>query len=333
MSRGTGLPPSYHFLPHSIDFYIPGFAGDIHAQKTLTPIDRDCGEWFNDFVDRLAQACGRRYLPVCRISDGEFRFALGELAPDVRLPARKRARMRAAQVLNQVLARGTFEANVIPPTARLLYNLRLRDSAEAQTIGTYHSGEYSWLEWRRAREPYGRLLRQIGEQGILALHLMYGDTIREGHFGQFGRWLEHHGITLTATNYVPLPFVYSALTGSRRGELLRGKRVLAVTHAEESKRQAIEHSLRGEGVVDVHWQDISARRSFFDRFDPAPHVGQVDLALVGAGVGKPNILIQLAALNVPCIDVGFLFEIWNDPSKAQWRAYCAPMESPIAPTA
>ena len=326
MTRDPQLPAAYHFLPHSIPFGVPGFAGDADSEKTLSPNVRDCGEWFDAFVDRVRDACGTTWLPVCRISDGEFRFALGELEPDIRLPWKRRLRMRLAQGANQVLSAGTFEANQVPRTAQLLYKLRLRKSEEVQTIGAYHSGEYSWREWRAARARYGRLLRDISRDGVLALHLMYGDRPREGHFRQFGRWLTRYGIELTSGNYVPLPFVYAALTGRRRGELLRGRRVLAVTNAGEDKRRRVEASLAREGAAEVHWLEISARRSFFDRIDPTPYVGRTDLAVIGAGVGKPNILIQLEPLKVPALDVGFLFEVWDDPRRAQWRGYCAPLD-------
>jgi len=258
------------------------------------------------------------------MSDGEFRFAMGDLAPDLRLPVGKRMRLRAAQVINRVLTAGKFEAGVIFPTARLLYGLRLRKWSETQALGAYHSGEYTWLEWWRAKNHYAELLREISERGILAIHLTYGQSFGQGHFQQLASWLDRYGIGLTDRNYVPLPFVYAAFTGHRRSELLQGKRLLAVTHADPKKRASVEAALAREGVADVYWLEISGRKSLYDSIDPSPYVNRVDLAVVGAGVGKPNILARLEPLQVPCIDVGFVFEVWAQPKRARWRDFCAP---------
>ena len=43
-----------------------------------------------------------------------------------------------------------------------------------------------------------------------------------------------------------------------------------------------------------------------------------EIAFIGAGVGKFNITSQLEPLNIPCIDVGFVFEVWaNEENK--WK--------------
>ena len=47
------------------------------------------------------------------------------------------------------------------------------------------------------------------------------------------------------------------------------------------------------------------------------------MALVGAGIGKSNILVQMESLNVPCIDAGFVFEVWANPENKWNRAVCA----------
>ena len=301
------LPRAYHILPESIDFIIPGFSHYYTpGDKTLALSQRDCITWFHEFVDRLVIACGQYYLPVCRMSDGEFLFSLGPQPPDVRRPWGDRAKQRASQLLQYLRNRGKFQA---------------------ATPGHYHSGEYSWCEWRRARRLYARLIREISEKGILALHLSYGRVpFQEHYFPALGRWLKRQDVVLNEANYVPFYFVYAALTGPRRNELLRGRRVLVVNGATGLKRQQIEAGLHREGVAEVLWQPISPRRSLYDHLDVQPFVGKVDLVLVGAGIGKPNILVQLEPLQVPCIDAGFVFEVWADPESKWKRAVCAPDE-------
>jgi hypothetical protein len=64
-------------------------------------------------------------------------------------------------------------------------------------------------------------------------------------------------------------------------------------------------------------------RSLFDHLELGPYLGKVDIALLGAGVGKPNILVQLKPLKVPCIDAGYLFMVWENHENKWKRAFCA----------
>lgn len=298
------LPPRYHILPESIDFIIPGFRRFYTpGDKTLALSRVDCVQWFEEFVDCLVAACGCRYLPVCRMSDGEFRFILGDQTPDVRLPWQRRIRQEARRIINQIRYPGKFQAF---------------------TEGHYHSGIYSNQERLQAQSQYARCVREISEKGILALHLSYGQVpFQEHYFPALRRWLQVNQIILSEENYVPFYFVYAALSGPRRSDLLRNRRLLVVNGAQGNKRQQIEEGLRREGAAEVGWLQISAMRSLYDRIDVAPYLGQVELALVGAGVGKPNILVQLEPLQVPCIDAGYLFEIWADPENKWERPVCA----------
>ena len=72
------------------------------------------------------------------------------------------------------------------------------------------------------------------------------------------------------------------------------------------------------------WLSISPDRSLFDTIDIDAYVGNVDLAFIGAGVGKANIMVQLAKLKVPCIDAGYVFEVWADEDKKWLRPFMVP---------
>lgn len=299
------LPVKYHILPESIDFVIPGFRRFYTpGDKTLALSQRDSRRWYSEFVERLIAAYGCQFLPVCRMSDGEFLFVSGEQPPDVRLPWLHRIRQKAGQVIKRLRYRGEFRAF---------------------TSGHYHSGRYSVAEWREARVKYAQLVRQINQKGILALHLSYGQTLfQEHYFPALRRWLADNHIFLTETSYVPFYFVYAAFTGPRRSELLRNRRVLVVNGARGSKRRQIELGLQREGVAEILWCQISQQRSLYDRLNLAPFLGKVDLAVIGAGIGKPNILCQMESLQVPCLDVGYVFEVWADPENRWKRPFCAP---------
>ncbi|MFH1131040.1 MAG: hypothetical protein V1754_06875 [Pseudomonadota bacterium] len=296
-----GLPADCRILPADIDFWVPGFEQSTRS-RTLALRERNCAEWFDAFVDKLLEATGKRYLPVCRMSDGEFRFCLGDQPVSKRWPWHDRMRISVGQNLRKIRDRRGFRA--------------------ATTSGV-SSGQYSATEWKQMRKCYTDLVRILSEKGILALHLSYGDMpFQEHFFPALGKWLKDNGIGLSEENYVPFYFVYGAFMGLRRSELLRGKKILLVNSANQSKQKRIETSLKEEGIDRVFWCPVSASRSFFDKLEVQQFIGEVDLVLVGAGVGKPNVLVQLEPLCVPCVDVGFLFEVWANPQNKFLRACC-----------
>lgn len=302
------LPKEYQtpILPESIDFVIPGFEKcyPLGLSKTLALKKRDCGQWYHEFVDTVIHACSRKFLPVCRLSDGEYLFFLGEQSVDTRLPFVQKIRQRLGRFKHWVLLRGGLGPF---------------------TEGHYHSGQYSADEWRRARIEQPKAIHKIAEKGILALHVNYErEPFAERYFPALGRWLLDNEILLNDKNYFPFYFVYAMLTGPRRGELLANRRVLVVNGAQGEKKQQIVDGLKREGVAEVLWCPISLRRSLYDSVDMTPFLGKVDLALIGAGIGKANILLQMEPLNVPCIDAGFIFEVWADPKNKGKRTMSAP---------
>ena len=173
---------------------------------------------------------------------------------------------------------------------------------------------------------YTRLLKEISGAGILAVHLTHASPkpFHQHYFPALGNWLAENKVHLTFGNYVPFYFVYALLRGPRRVELLKGKRVLVVHGAMGEKRSKITGALKKEGVAEIYWLPISGERSLFDRLDCSPWTRKVDLCLVGAGIGKPNVLTQLKSLSVPCIDAGYVFEVWADPRLAAHRPFMKP---------
>jgi hypothetical protein len=298
------LPPRYKILPHAIPLSIPGFRLSCPApSRTLAPERVDCEAWFESFADRVAAAVGRRYLPVCRMSDGEFRMLLGDQPPSPRTPLLRWAWRWGRYLRRRLGGAPDFAAATMPGVS---------------------SGDYSNREVRAVRAQYGADLRRLSEEGILALHLSYGERpFNERFYPAMGRWLEDSGVRLTLQNYAPFYFVYALLVGGRRRELLRGRRVLAVNGAGGDKRAAIIRGLEREGAR-VSWGAISASRSLYDRLPVERWQGRMDLALVGAGVGTPRLLLQLSPLGVPALDVGYLFEVWADPRKRWLRTMCVP---------
>jgi len=299
------LPARYQILPASIDFRIPGFEQYcVPGNKTLALRQRECAAWFNEFVDVVVESCGRRFLPICRLSDGEFLFLLGPQPPVSWQPPLRRWGGHVLTLWRRCQARRGFSA---------------------YTQGHYHSGSYSRTEWDRERPEYSNMLQKLSRNGILALHLSYSEKpFQERYFPAFAKWLDENLIELNDHNYYPFYFVYAMLSGQRRRDVLAGRRILVVNGTPEPKRSRIIDGLVREGVEDVTWLGISSDRSLYDRIDLSVASRRLDLVLVGAGIGKPNILLQLEPLGIPCIDAGYMFEVWADSENGRERPFCEP---------
>ena len=304
--QASWLPSHYRILPEIIPFYVPGFEERARPNKfVLTPEPIECGAWFDRFTSRVLEAVGRQYLPVCRMSDGEFLLLFGFQPPSVRHTLSRRWKISVLQSLELVRHRlGGFQAHTAPGVS---------------------SGAMSHAE-RTALVPiFASQFADIARAGILALHLSYGETpFQEHYFPPLGRWLKEQAVTLTVDNYAPFYFVYGLLRGPLFPELMAGRRVLAVHSATGVKRDAITGSLLTAGARAVQWLTISATRSFAEQLDLSALHDKPDICLLGAGVGKAALFPQLEPLGIPCIDAGFAFEVWAD-SEQQWhRSYMVP---------
>ena len=104
------LPKCYFLkaVSQSFDFVVPGFErryppGD---SKVLAPRQRDCKDWFNEFAARIDSAAGRHFLPVCRLSDGEFLLMLGPQPVDFRLSLRAKIKQRLGRFREWIMLGG-----------------------------------------------------------------------------------------------------------------------------------------------------------------------------------------------------------------------------------
>lgn len=298
------LPKSFRVLQHDTPLVIPGFVQRVDpTARVFAPEPLRSDVWFAEFVDRLSDACGKTYLPVMRMSDGEYLFCVGPQPPVPWTPLGPRMRGVVKHWLGS-LSRSDFVAGA---------------------SGVYSSGKYTRQEMADQRRRYAELTARVARDGILAPHLSYGRVpFQEKFFPAMKAWLATQGIVLTRANYAPFYFVYAALAGEGRKRLIAGKRVLLVTNADADKRARVEASLTAQGATAIRWCPISASRSLFDELDLDALHGTSDIAFVAAGIGKPNVLTQLAPLQIPCVDVGYMLEVWANPAVADARPYCTP---------
>ena len=245
----------------------------------------------------------KNFLPVVRIGDGELLLMLGEPPVDIRLSILQKIKIKMIKIKWKFLLGG----GIAP-----------------QTVGHYHSGQYTHKECMDARIEIPQILKKLLKKGIVAPMTMYSsEPFAERYFPALDKWLLKHKIKLDDKNYYPQYFIYSALNSERRSEIYKGRRILIINGAEGEKKDQIINGLKREGASEVYWCPISLKRSMFDKIDLKPFIGKVDLAFVGAGVGKFHIFPQLEKLKVPCIDAGFVFEVWANSDNKFKRPFCA----------
>lgn len=299
-------------LGYDIDFIIPGFEKSYPKGVFRCPSfsERPSQEWFLSFIDEVENAIGKRFLPIYRMSDGEFKFCVGYRYP---------YRAQDESMFHYVFY--SFRRIV----SQLRNRLRRRKfSAGGQC---YISADYQQKELGRLQIRYVEQLRQIAGQGLLALHFTYRQKqFQQQYIALVTRWLDEQGIKLHEGNYCPFYFVYAMLTGPFRGRIYQGRRVLVITSYDDTKREAITKGLQHEGVVDVQFLPLSQGRAMYDKIDLSAVKRPVDMVLVGGGIGASNILCQLEPLNTVAIDVGYIIECLVAPERKKQRTFCWPDE-------
>jgi hypothetical protein len=288
-------------LEYEINFRIDKFKNEIdESSKTLSVEDIDCNIWYENFVQLLVNKINSKtYFPICRFSDGEYLFIFDEPFPKL-----------SFNIFHFILEFSKFIKS------RIL-------NFKAGMSGIYQSGSYNIQEKKLIRNLYYSKIKYLSEKGIIALHLSYGEVkFQEKYFDSLKINFEKKNIVINKNNYFPFYFVYAAFSCDDVLKILDKRSVLIVTSAYEQKKNSVNKSLFKLGVKDIFWTDISKDRSIYDKINITEFVGKVDIVLIAAGIGKVFLFDQLEELNVPCIDIGFIIEVWNNPENGHKRPLC-----------
>lgn len=297
------LPEVYRILPKIIDFVVPGFEKSCTQSKTLSIEYDDSIRWFYDFCENVQNAIGNKYFPLVRLCDGEYQFILGKNRASLFYPFWYRWLMNSRYLVKEI-----FRRKFLPHTENL-----------------YTSGNYSTLERKRIIKKYLTQLQFISEKGILAIHFIYGDKpFAEAAWPMLKKVFDNNKIVLSASNYVPFYFVYALLSGAESNRIFKDRRILVVNSSVGEKRAAIIDGILKRGATSVQWLEISSNRSIYDKINVTPFISRIDVVLVGAGIGKPNIFQQLEPLKTLCVDIGYYFEVLANEEAKFWRPLCCP---------
>jgi len=296
----------YEKLVYTVDLRIPGFENTVPAGrvKQLNFTDRPVVEWFEEFVNKIIGAIGRGHFPVFRVCDGEFYFCVG------------------------------YRLEYIPPGVNQLkwYLGNAYKYIKWQRYNTFWSGSvgygfenYRGAEWSALRKEFVDYLREIGQEGILAMAFFKTqERFAEQYHKPMCDWLEANDILIDESNYYPFYFVYGLLNGGLRKTLLRGRRILIVTSLNQEKEKAIAEGLNRGGVQSYQFIEITRNKAMTDKINLDSVKGPIDIVLIGAGVGAANIIHQLRPLQTLCIDAGYCLDLIAEPWRAGTRDYTKP---------
>lgn len=288
------IPEVYRILEHLVPLRIPGFSEDYaRGALTLAPEALDCRDWYELFRKRLlAGIREKKHLPICRLSDGEYRILFGEQTPSARHRGLRNLKSWA-HYLKVKYGWSKYGFRGLTPDGVI-------------------AGAYSKKELPEIRVKLMEGLRYILNNGIAAAHLTFAEHPFQEHFHPvLGEWLNENHLELTMDNYVPFYFVYALLSGPLGIDLIKGRPIGIIHSATGKKRDDIVNSLKKIGAAEVLWHEISPDRSAHEKLPVSLFSNGADLILLGAGVGKLAIFPQLRHCRCPVIDAGFMFEIWS----------------------
>jgi hypothetical protein len=274
-------------MQHVVAVRLPGMTTAqgpvISLERALEPLDG--AAWLDATRERLLSSIRRRWMPVYRMADGEFRFAVGWRPPRPQTP---RAALRYIAWRTGLLRRSH--------------------------VKTVWGEQYSVDERSMLMPAYQRYLREIAEAGCLAMFMgTCGETSFPEYVGPVCDWFDEAGVPVNASSYVPFLFVLTLLAGTGSQAFYQGRHILVVSAISDPEKARIEQALRRRGAASVQFASISSSHSMLDDVDLASVSRPVDVAYLAAGIGAANVLVKLRPLGTLCVDVGALVRAWIDP--------------------
>lgn len=276
-----------------IDFVGSGNAAKAYGGKldAWSFFDIDGQQWFSQFRQTILDAIGKKYLPVYRMADGEFRFLMGRKYNFHRRPLLK---------------------EIVAVTAE---KIKLKNPDRWKTSW---GEEYSPQETKRLRKELLNNIRFIADHGYLACYIndngLHAFTEYNVHVEPF---LLTNDIKFDENNYIPFHFVVGLLVNNGWEDFYKDRNILVVSGTDDTSEQKIKDTILGFGASTVEFLRISKTSSMKDKLDVSNINIPIDLCLVAAGIGSANVLRQLEPLHTVVLDIGGFINCYIDPTCTQ----------------
>lgn len=271
--------------------------------------DLSAKEELNLLFNVLLKKYGHQHLGIYRICDAEYIYCVGRYLP----------------YLISFFGAIRFTTKTILIMCGLI---KQKTGHENKVNGEFWFGEYySIAEKRRNKEKFLNDMRIISKQGFLAPHFVYSKgRFSEEYVQPMLKYFSKHHIALRQDSYFPFYFVYAILSTDRyKSKLYQNRNVLIVTaFNERNVKENFTENLLKEGVKNIYFYPISHDKAMVEVIDQSKLPKEVDLVLIGAGIGSANIINQLSHLNALCIDAGHALDCLSRPQLRKERIFLLP---------
>lgn len=253
----------------------------------------------------LAAATKKVWVPLLRMSHGEFTLCVGRPAPKkiTQLPKYYlKNTLRRLGVMPMVDYRGNSKGDLNDGKSR-----------EKLTVQEFKQLKADWIA----------AMQVIGRQGIIAPAFNDRTSYVECIDGMI-RFFNKNDIRFGSDNFAPMFGVYAFICGPDFRQLVAGRNVVAVTWLDEQRRKGIEHSCRQAGAATVNFIETSPHRAALETIDPAALPVEPDVALFACGLGAVPLIYQFRHTKAVCIDAGFALDVLANPELRGKRAWTLP---------
>ena len=258
----------------------------------------DFNSRFDKFFANVLSCRRHKFFPVLRVSDGEYIILFGRrpyISPQ-----------RPIYSFLEIVS---------------VFRHYLSDVYHPRTANIYSSGKFSRHDLKCLKAACLRSLNSMLRQDYyVAFHTdIAGKPFLEQYLRPVDSLLNSAGPS--RERMIPFYFVYALLSPFYLQQLIRGQRLLIVTGMNEEKRRSAKQYLIGYGCISVDFHVISSTLSHREEHDFTYTKNRFDVIFIGAGAGKFPLIESLRPSCAPCIDAGYMLEVFADRSLAGKRPF------------
>ena len=211
---------------------------------------------YNIFKEKVYNCIGKTFLPIYRMSDGEFKFCLGKTSIK----------------------------------KKILSGLKISKNYS----GTCWGESYTKKEIKSVYPYFIKSLKKISEHGLLALHFLEAAGFER--YAVYTRpmcdWFDRNEIELTESNYISFYFVYALLSGGDSLGLFKNRKILIITSSYGDNFARLEKELSSRYYSEVSFYEISRSKSLLEKINLKKIDRSADVVLIGAGSSLKTVCID-----------------------------------------
>jgi hypothetical protein len=286
--------------------------------KTILPEDHYYLSFYNDIslleefeilFNKATENYGNKHFGIYRMCDAEYIYCVGRRLPyHLSLFGKIKYLTKSMLVKLELLNQKTGHANLVNKEV-------------------WFGETYSITEQKKQQSKYLADLHQIAGEGFLAPHLIYSPgRFAEQYIDLMLEYYKKSSVKFDKDNYFMFYFVYMMMSLERYKKILyKDRNVLIITaFNERNKQENFQENLAKEGVKNLYFYNISHDKAMLEVIDKTKLPEEVDLVIIGAGIGSVNIINQLGHLKALCIDAGHALDCLSRPKLRKERKFLIP---------